>query len=89
VVVVHDGRLMAERYAEGISADTPLVGWSMTKSVVNALVGILVKTARPRSIGPCLSPRGKARTMHVTRLRSIICFACRAGCGSTRVPPIP
>jgi hypothetical protein len=43
VVVVHDGRLIAERYAEGISADTPLVGWSMTKSVVNALVGILVK----------------------------------------------
>ena len=42
VVVVHEGRLVAERYAEGIEADTPLIGWSMTKSVANALTGRLV-----------------------------------------------
>jgi CubicO group peptidase (beta-lactamase class C family) len=39
VVVVHQGRLVAERYGEGFDADTPLLGWSMTKSVANALVG--------------------------------------------------
>src|SRR5262245_43695455 len=43
VVIVHRGRLIAERYADGISQDTPLIGWSMTKSVVNALTGILVQ----------------------------------------------
>lgn len=43
VVIVHRGRLVAERYADGFNKDTPLIGWSMTKSVVNALVGILVK----------------------------------------------
>jgi hypothetical protein len=42
VVVLQDGRLLAERYAEGFTKDTPLIGWSMAKSVVNALVGILV-----------------------------------------------
>ncbi len=42
VVVVHDGRLIAERYAPGFTKDTPLIGWSMTKSVTSALVGILV-----------------------------------------------
>jgi CubicO group peptidase (beta-lactamase class C family) len=42
VVVVHRGRIVAERYAPGISKDTELVGWSMTKSVTNALVGIVV-----------------------------------------------
>jgi CubicO group peptidase (beta-lactamase class C family) len=43
VVVVRDGRVVAERYAEGIGVDTPLVGFSMTKSVVNALIGIMTQ----------------------------------------------
>ena len=34
---------VAERYAPGFSAATPLLGWSMTKSVVAGLVGLLVK----------------------------------------------
>jgi CubicO group peptidase (beta-lactamase class C family) len=41
VVVVHDGRVIAERYADGIGIDTPLLGFSLTKSVINALLGIL------------------------------------------------
>ena len=43
VVVVHDGKVIAERYASGIGVDTPLLGFSMTKSVVNALIGILTQ----------------------------------------------
>ena len=42
VVIVYDGHLVAERYSPGVSKDTPLIGWSMTKSVTSALVGILV-----------------------------------------------
>ena len=42
VVVVYHGQIIAERYAPGFSADTALPGWSMTKSIINALVGILV-----------------------------------------------
>ena len=43
MVVVHDGKVIAERYAAGIGVDTPLLGFSMTKSVVNALIGILTQ----------------------------------------------
>jgi len=41
VVVVHESKVIAERYANGIGVDTPLPGFSMTKSMVNALLGIL------------------------------------------------
>ncbi len=43
VVVVHDGQLIAERYAPGFTKDTRLTGWSMTKSITGALIGLLVK----------------------------------------------
>lgn len=42
IIVLYHGQIIAERYAPGFSADTPLPGWSMTKSIINALVGILV-----------------------------------------------
>lgn len=42
VAVVHRGRLVGERYAEGLGPDDPLIGWSATKSVGNAIVGRLV-----------------------------------------------
>jgi CubicO group peptidase (beta-lactamase class C family) len=46
VAVIHKGRLIAELYAPGIDASTPLIGWSMTKSVTNLLVGLLVQDGR-------------------------------------------
>jgi CubicO group peptidase (beta-lactamase class C family) len=46
VVVVYKGRLISERYAPGFTKSTPLLGWSMTKSVVNALVGVLVRQGK-------------------------------------------
>jgi CubicO group peptidase (beta-lactamase class C family) len=46
IVVMHDGRLVAERYASGIGPDTPLLGYSVSKSVINALVGILVRKGK-------------------------------------------
>ena len=46
VVVLYRDTLVAERYAPGISANTPLPGWSMAKSVTNALMGILVRAGK-------------------------------------------
>jgi CubicO group peptidase (beta-lactamase class C family) len=43
VVVVYNGQLIAERYAPGFNLNTPQLGWSMSKSVTTALVGLLVQ----------------------------------------------
>ncbi len=43
VVVLHRGNLVAERYADGFTAATPQLGWSMSKSVTNLVLGRLVK----------------------------------------------
>ena len=40
-VVLHDGAVVAEHYKEGITADMPLLSWSMAKSFTNALAGVM------------------------------------------------
>jgi CubicO group peptidase (beta-lactamase class C family) len=42
-VVTHKGRIIAERYGDGITATTPLESWSMGKSLSGTLMGILIK----------------------------------------------
>ena len=46
IVVVYKNILVGEKYAEGFDDRTPLLGWSMTKSITNALVGILVREGK-------------------------------------------
>lgn len=46
VVIVHEDHVLAERYAPGFGIATPIAGWSATKSVTNALLGILVQQGR-------------------------------------------
>jgi len=42
-VVTWRGRLIAEHYGNGITARTPLEGWSMGKSLTATLIGVLIK----------------------------------------------
>lgn len=46
VVVVHADRVIAERYASGAGIETAFDGHSLAKSVVNALIGTLVRDNR-------------------------------------------
>lgn len=46
VVVLRDGRIVAERYAPGYDVETPILGYSATKSVISALIGILVRQGK-------------------------------------------
>lgn len=62
VVVVHQGKVIAERYADGVGVDTPLLGFSMTKSVVNALLGILTLQGRITPSLPAPIPEWRGAT---------------------------
>src|SRR5437868_6493168 len=42
-VVTWQGRIVGERYGEGITARTPLESWSMGKSITATLMGILIR----------------------------------------------
>jgi CubicO group peptidase (beta-lactamase class C family) len=46
IVVAHNGRIVGERYGKGFMPETPLLGWSMTKSVNAAIIGTLVKSGK-------------------------------------------
>jgi len=52
VVVMKAGRIIAERYADGIGPQTQLLGFSMMKSVMSALSGILVRQGKLKLDGP-------------------------------------
>lgn len=54
VIVVYDGNIIAERYATGFDEKSKLIGWSMTKSITNALVGILVKQEKLKIEEPAM-----------------------------------
>jgi CubicO group peptidase (beta-lactamase class C family) len=45
-LIVSKGHLVAERYAPGFDAGTPLLGWSMAKTVTAGLIGLLVKDGK-------------------------------------------
>jgi CubicO group peptidase (beta-lactamase class C family) len=46
IVIVKNGRIVAERYAPGFNLDTPLLSFSVAKSFTNALIGVLVRQGR-------------------------------------------
>ena len=46
VVIVHRGQLVAERYAPGYGPDSSLPGWSMSKTLTHALLGVRVQQGR-------------------------------------------
>ena len=77
-VVTYKGRIIAERYGDGISANTPLESWSMGKSLSGTLMGVLLKQGaydmmQPAPIPEWQSPgdpRAKIRIIDILNMSS-------------------
>mgnify|MGYP002636065756 CR=1 FL=1 len=59
IAIIHQGKLIAERYATGVNAETPLLSWSMAKSITNLQVGLLVKAGKLDLFAPATVPQWK------------------------------
>jgi CubicO group peptidase (beta-lactamase class C family) len=84
VAVIHRGRLIAERYQGAlpsfthaptpVTVDTPLLSWSMAKSMLHATVGLLVKDGRLDLDAPADVPEWSADDdpRHAITLRHLL-----------------
>ena len=46
VLVIYDGKIVAEKYAPGFDRNTVMLGWSMSKSLTGTMIGILIKQGK-------------------------------------------
>lgn len=82
VLVVHRGRLVAERYAPGLDARTRLFSWSAAKSVLAALIGVAELEGRLDRRAPApvpewrdpTDPRSAITTDQLLRMSSGLAF---------------
>jgi CubicO group peptidase (beta-lactamase class C family) len=81
-IVVHKGRIVAERYMPGITKDTQLESWSMGKSITSTLFALLVKDGTYTLEQPAPvalwqkpgDPRSKIRNIDLLRMSSGLRF---------------
>ncbi|WP_116106879.1 serine hydrolase domain-containing protein [Lewinella sp. IMCC34191] len=52
MVILENGRLVAERYREGFDATTPLLGWSMTKTLTGMAIGVYLESHASNGLSP-------------------------------------
>ena len=78
LVLEVNGRIVAERYGEGFEHSTPLLGWSLGKTVTGLMIGLLVSDGRLRldeSVPVPLwqrsgDPRGEITLRQLLQMRS-------------------
>ena len=81
-VVTHRGRIIGERYRDGIDLHTPLESWSMGKSLTATMVGVLIQQGeyelyQPAPIPEWQSPgdpRAEIRIADILRMSSGLRF---------------
>jgi CubicO group peptidase (beta-lactamase class C family) len=83
-VVVYKGRIVAERYGAGANKDMQLESWSMGKSIVGTLIGLLVQQGVLKLEDPAPvpewhkvadDPRAKIRVIDLMRMSSGLRFS--------------
>lgn len=72
VLVVYDGKIVGEQYAPGFDKNTVMLGWSMSKSLTGALIGILVKEGKLNVNAPAPVPEWKGTDKEAITLKELL-----------------
>ncbi|HBF32109.1 serine hydrolase [Rhizobium sp.] len=72
VLAIRDGKLIGETYGKGFHPTTPLLGWSMTKTVTAALVGQRVGSGALRLEQDHLFPQWQGDDRAKIQLRDVL-----------------
>jgi CubicO group peptidase (beta-lactamase class C family) len=71
-LVVYDGKIVGERYAPGFNKNSVLIGWSMTKSLTSAVIGVLVKACKLNPTAPAPVPEWQHTNKEKITLKDIL-----------------
>lgn len=71
-LVVYDGKIVGERYAPGFDKNSQLIGWSMSKSLTAAVIGVLVKADKLNPDAPAPVPEWKGTDKEKITLKELL-----------------
>ena len=72
VLVLYDGKIVAEKYARGFNVNTVMLGWSMSKSLTAAMAGVLVKQGKLNVDAPAPIPEWNNTKKQSITLKNIL-----------------
>lgn len=72
IAVLKDGQIIAETYGPGFDVNTPLLGWSMTKSVMATLIGMRIAEGKMDLQRDNLLPRWESDDRSKIRLADLL-----------------
>ncbi|WP_205508607.1 serine hydrolase domain-containing protein [Longitalea arenae] len=71
-LVVYDGKIIGERYAPGFDKNSVMIGWSMSKSLTAAVIGVLTKAGKLNPDAPAPVPEWKNTNKEKITLRQLL-----------------
>lgn len=71
-LVLYDGKIVGERYAPGFDKNSRLIGWSMSKSLNAAVIGVLVKAGKLNPNAPAPVPEWKGTVKEKITLKELL-----------------
>jgi CubicO group peptidase (beta-lactamase class C family) len=71
-LVIYDGKIVGERYAPGFDKHSVMIGWSMSKSLTAAVIGVLTKAGKLNPDAPAPVPEWKQTSKEKIILKQLL-----------------